>query len=133
METPLDKAKLLQCLFNLSMNPNPAIIHEANANIMEMENNQNFLALLLELFEEENVNFFNCFEFSDFFLEFQLKKPDFSGFQELFCKEIVLPEIQIRGRVFEKSNKTKINRLYAKIQRSSFFIKTCSKCDFRCC
>lgn len=58
MESILDKNKLLQCLFNLSMNSNPTTIQEANSYIMEMETNPNFLPILLEIFEQENVFLF---------------------------------------------------------------------------
>lgn len=52
----LDKQQLIACLLNL-FNGNPNIIQEANSYLMDMEANNSFLIILLEIFETECVKF----------------------------------------------------------------------------
>ena len=54
-KVPFDKEQLLKYIFNLLISGNPSIIQEANTQLMEMENNQEFLTSLIEIFETENV------------------------------------------------------------------------------
>lgn len=50
----LDKQQVIACLKNL-FNGNANIIQEANSYLMEMEANNSFLLILLDIFETESV------------------------------------------------------------------------------
>ena len=55
---PLDKSLLVKCIAELITSSDKNVIQNANSFIMESENHNDFIPLLMEVFESENVHFF---------------------------------------------------------------------------